>query len=218
MRFLDHASAMDGSWLGEVLEAYARRCTLAFRGPLRANADDDAIVTRLATGGCKLVDVEVISGSDFIRNEIFDMGLSGEQIEAAFARLAEAGIAARAVFYLGAPYESEASLEESATLLRRIKPAIIDIRPYYPWPGTRAAELSRENGWLHARGEEQYYEDAVGIDMPACRPTAVNAFIKKLRREFPAGISEPWWRRWSHGARSPPEQLFPRRRRGATSL
>lgn len=210
--FTNHAFALDPAWLEPFLEAYARRCTLPFRCHVRANAADDSAVTRLAKAGCKLADIELISGSNFVRNEIFDMDLSGEQIEGAFERLHEAGIATRAILYLGAPYESEVSLDETAALLRRLKPSVVDVRPYFPWPGTRARETARDNGWLHLRGAEQYHRDATGIDMPACRPAIVAASIKKLRREFPAGLTEPWWRRWSSAGRAPIDPFFPKQR------
>ncbi len=212
VRFLDHAFALDPAWLGEFLDAYAARCSLPFRCHLRANAADEQTVGRLAEAGCKLVDIELISASDFIRNEIFEMELSGEQIIATFAWLGAAGIRTRVIIYLGAPYESEASLEDTRSLLRELKPDTVDIRPYYPWPGVRATEICRENGWLHARGEEQLHRDLPGIDMPACRPEKITAFIKRLRQEFPSTLSEPWWRRWSSASRTAIGQLFHKRR------
>jgi hypothetical protein len=143
------------------------------------------------------VDVELISGSDFVRNEIFDMNLDGEQIAATFELLRAHSIGARVIVYPGAPYESEASLDETRDLLRSIKPDAADIRAYYPWPGTRAREVAEENGWLHARGEEQYHRGECGISMPACRPEIVHAFVKKLRHEFPSFPGESRGRRWT---------------------
>jgi radical SAM superfamily enzyme YgiQ (UPF0313 family) len=212
VRFLDHAFALDAGWLAEFLTSYRQKCGLPFRCHLRAHAADEETVHRLAESGCELVDVEVISGSDFIRNEIFEMDLTGEQIRAAFRRLKTAGIRSRAIVYLGAPYESEASLADARALLLEIKPDMVDIRPYHPWPGTRAWELCREQGWLHPRGEEQYHADRTGIDMPACRPSVVTAFIRRLRSELPTRAEEPWWRRWSVASRAALGQVFQRRR------
>jgi radical SAM superfamily enzyme YgiQ (UPF0313 family) len=212
VRFLDHALALDADWLGEFLTAYSANCGLPFRCHLRANAAGEATVAHLARAGCKLVDVEVISGSDFIRNEIFAMDLDELQIRATFDLLRAADIRTRVVVYLGAPYDSEASLEDTRALLRRIKPDTVSVRPYYPWPGTRATETCRENGWLHSRGEEQYHQDRTGIDMPACRPDVVAAFLKRVRREFPATLEEPWWRRWSQASRTSLGQFFQKRR------
>lgn len=212
VRFLDHSFALDPEWLGEFLASYRPGCDLPFRCHLRANAASEPIVQELAQAGCKLADVEVISGSDFIRNEIFTMDLDELQIRNTFDLLRAANVKTRAIVYLGSPYDSEASLEDTRALLRRIRPDTVSARPYYPWPGTGATETCRENGWLHSRGEEQYHQDKTGIDMPACRPDAVAAFLKRIRREFPTSLEEPWWRRWSQASRTSLEQFFQKRR------
>lgn len=211
IRFVDHSFALDNAWLSEFLPKYKARCGLPFRAHLRANAVDAAGCSALAAAGCAAADVEVVSGSDFIRNEVFAMDLHEEQIVAALGSLREAGIRSRATFYLGAPYESEASLERTRMLIARIRPDVLDVRPYFPWPGTPAADLARENGWLHPRGETQYHSDRCGLDMPACRGEVVDAFIRRLRHEFPAASTEPWWRRWSQASRSALAGWFPRR-------
>jgi len=212
VRFLDHSFALDPDWLSEFLEIYQTRCGLPFRCHLRANATTEPIVRRLAQARCKLADIELISGSDFIRNEIFEMDLAQPQIESTFELLHAAGIKTRVIVYLGAPYASEASLEHTHALLRRLRPDALSARPYYPCPGTRAAETCRENGWLHSRGEEQYHEDRTGIDMPACRPDFVAGLLKRIRREFPTTLEEPWWRRWSQASRDSLGQFFQKRR------
>ena len=212
VRFLDHAFALDRPWIERFLPAYGRQCQLPFCCHLRANAADEDLVCDLAAGGCELVDVDVISASNLIRNEIFDMDLSGEQIRTCFAWLKAAGVRSRAVVYLGAPYESEASLDETRSLLLELKPDIVDLRAYYPWPGTAARELCVEQGWIHARGEEQYHADRPGIDMPACRPDIVSAFMRRMRQELPAAFPGPWWRRWSQASRSALGRVFLRRR------
>jgi radical SAM superfamily enzyme YgiQ (UPF0313 family) len=199
VRFLDHSFALDEDWLRGFLGAYEAPDALPFRCHVRCNAATRATIQDLARAGCRRVDVELISGSDFIRNEILHMELSAAQIDETFARLREAGIAVRATVYLGAPYESEMSLEETRLLLRRLRPDWVDVRPYYPWPGTAAEATARENGWLHARGEEQFHSDRPGIDMPACRPRVVTDFVKRLRSEFASETGASWWRRWSRG-------------------
>lgn len=211
VRFLDRGFALDTHWLAEFLELYALRCPLPFRCHLRANALDANTAERLARAGCALADIDVISASDFIRNDVFNMALSEPQIREAFAALSTAGIARRATFLLGAPYESEASLDAVRALLADLQPEVVDLRPYYPWPGTAACALAQEQGWLHARGEEQYHLDRCGIDMPACRPDVVHAALRRLRAEFPGVTNDSWWRRWRGGARPAWERVFRRR-------
>ena|GEM_PF-1341202 len=211
LRFLDHHFALDVEWLEEFLAVYKDRGRLPFRCHLRANGNVEDIVLPLADAGCKLADIEIISASDFIRNEIFAMDLDELQIRATFEALRTAGVKTRAIVYLGAPYDSEASLEDARALLRRIRPDTSSIRPYYPWPGTAAAATCSENGWTHSRGEEQYQTDKCGVDMPACRPADAERFIKRLRKEFSTRLSEPWWRRWSQASRNSLGQFFQKR-------
>ena len=211
IRFLDHAFALEKAWLEEFLNLY-KTVELPFRCHLRANSTSRELIEQMAGAGCKLADLEVISGSDFIRNEIFAMDLDELQIRDTFEWLSAAGIKSRAIVYIGSPYDSEASLEDTRALLGRIKPDTVSARPYYPWPGTAATETCRENGWLHSRGEEQYHQDKGGIDMPACRPDAVSAFLKRLRKEFPTMLEESWWRRWSQASRNSLGQYFQKRK------
>ena len=93
--------------------------------------------------------------------------------------------------------ESHVPHRMGRAVLRRLRPDTVSARPYFPWPGTNAKQTCHENGWLHSRGEDQYHQDKCGIDMPACRPDAVGALLKRVRKEFPTTLEEPWWRRWS---------------------
>jgi len=199
VRVLDHAFALDRRWLAAFLSAYQSACDLPLRCHLRANAIDAELLPQLAEAGCRVADVEVVSASDFIRNEIFHMDVTQDQLVAAFDHLRAAGIRSRAVLYLGSPYESETSLDDAGRLLRRLRPDFVDLRPYYPWPGTAARDTAADNGWLHSRGEEQYHGDLPGIDMPATRPAVIARFLRKYRQEFSLGEGEPWWRRWVPG-------------------
>ena len=108
------------------------------------------------------------------------------------------------VVYLGAPYDSEASLEDTRALLRRIKPDTVSVRPYYPWPGTRATETCRENGWPHSRGEEQYHQDRTGIDMPAAED--LPSFVDNLENGLASTLAQP---ALGDPAQTMPEALSP---------
>lgn len=199
IRFREHLFALDASWLATFTEVYRRRCGLPFRCHVRANALTEPVATLLAEAGCGFADIEVISGSDFVRNEIFDMELTNPQIVAAFDLLARHGIAARSINYLGTPYASEVSIEESVALNRRVRPSVVEGRVYYPFVGTRAAELCAEEGWISNRGESSYRRDESVLDMPNLRPEVIN----KLARRFRWDVAHPqrsrfndlaaWW-------------------------
>jgi anaerobic magnesium-protoporphyrin IX monomethyl ester cyclase len=212
VRFLDRGFALADAWLEHFLTVYRTRCGLPYRCHVRLAALGRRLADRLAESGCEFADVDVISASNLIRNEIFGMQLAGEQVEHAFDLLRERDIRTRAIVFAGAPYESEASLSQTHELLRRVRPDVVDVRPYFPWPGSSAWALCQEQGWLHSRGEEQYHQDRPGIDMPACRPEVIRAFIRRLRAELPQSLDRPWWRRWQKSPAAGWEPVFARRR------
>jgi radical SAM superfamily enzyme YgiQ (UPF0313 family) len=211
IRFREHAFALDAAWLDAFLQAYRQKCGLPFACHVRANSGTEELVQQLAAAGAAQLDVEVISGSDFIRNDVFEMELSNEQIRATFSAARRANLRTRAIVYLGSPYESEASLAETRSLLLELRPDVADVRPYHPWPGTTARALCQEQGWLAPRAEERYHQDRTGSDLPACRPDIVASFVRRLRSELPTGIGEPWWRRWAERSRRTLGQVLQRR-------
>jgi len=181
IRFRDHAFALQEPWLTLFFEVYRRRCGLPFRCHVRANALTEPISALLAESGCGFADLEIVSGSDFVRNEIFDMELTNAQIVAAFELLHRHGIATRAINYLGAPYASELSIEETVKLGQRIGPSVVEGRVYYPFPGTRAAEFCRESGWISNRGEANYARDESVLDMPNLPAATINRLARRFR-------------------------------------
>lgn len=203
VRFLNDEFTSDLEWLRVFASEYRAGDRVPFRCRAAADSVSEEVVELLTSSGCEQVDIDLISGSDFIRNEVFQMSLSEEQIQDAVARLTAARIRVVPRIFVGCPYEGIVSLDETARLLRRVQPVDADIRPYYPMPGTPAAELAREMGWLHPRGEEQYHADRCGLDLPACRPAIVDAALQQLRGEF--GENTPngnWWRIFNDAARS----------------
>jgi hypothetical protein len=54
------------------------------------------------------------------------------------------------------------------------------VEVYYPTPGTRAAELCRESGWVSGRGEEGYWNQASTLDMPSLPAERINELAVEL--------------------------------------
>ena len=187
IRFDDEGFVEDPAWLAELADAYGQRVGLPMRCHVRANRLDAGRADSLAAAGCTWADIEVISGSDFIRNEIFDMDLSETQIVRTFGLLAERGIRTRAINFIGSPYETEVSVEETVWLNRRIRPPWVEARVYYPLPRTRAAELCSESGWISARGAECFEAGESILDMPSLPA----ARIRDLAERFCWDVAYP---------------------------
>jgi hypothetical protein len=173
LAFVDHAFALDRDWLEAFTMIYADRCGLPFTAHLRANAVDGDVVHLLNEAGCHRAVIEVISGSDFIRNEIFNMQTSNRQIERAFRLVSAAGIAATAVNLFGSPYETPVTIEATLEMMARIEPDLVITRLFSPLPGTTVEEIVRESGWLRGLGDHAFRENVPMIEMPAMPPADV---------------------------------------------
>jgi radical SAM superfamily enzyme YgiQ (UPF0313 family) len=137
---------------------------------------------QLRQAGCDEVELEMLSGSEFIRNEIFNLDLSEEAIVRAFAAARGAGLRTTALVQVGLPYETVVTVEQTASLLRRLAPDRVEVRVYYPLPGTKAYELCRENGWLSGRGEADYFAGQSTLDLPGLDSGAIRRYATLIPR------------------------------------
>jgi radical SAM superfamily enzyme YgiQ (UPF0313 family) len=120
--------------------------------------------------GCFRIDFGIESGSpDVLKN--INKGQTVDQIEEAFRMVHAAGIKPRAYLLVGCPGETEETIDETLSLMRKIK-------PYYSrtaeilivFPGTKLCDIAKDQGlindnyWLktdetiHYTGEHSYEE------------------------------------------------------------
>jgi len=180
VRFYDHCFATDAEWLSTFAAEYPGRCKLPYRCHVRLNRLDEPAARLLGQSGCRWADVQIISGSHFIRDEIFSMRTGDEQIVHGCQRLHDAEIKVSAEVFVGSPYESDITVEDTLALLRRAE--VDEVRPhvYFPTPGTRAAELAAESGWISGRGEGYYWDHRSVLDMPSMPADQIDAVLRKL--------------------------------------
>lgn len=186
LQFNDCTFAEDEAWLAEFAEQYAAEETAPpFACHVRANACSGKAVGLLAAAGCVEAHIDVICGSAFVRNEIFEMNTSERQFKKVFRALADADIRTVAYCLLGSPYETEITIEQTGNLVEQLNPTAVAVAPFYPLPATRARELCQENGWLSGRSERGFYEGHSVLDMPSLPPANIaqmlDEFTAKLR-------------------------------------
>ncbi|NIA22492.1 MAG: hypothetical protein GWP05_11145, partial [Anaerolineaceae bacterium] len=134
----------------------------------------------LKQAGCYEVELEVLSGSDFIRNDIFNLDLSDRQIIRAFAACREAGLKTRAMVQIGLPYDTVVTIEQTGKLLRRAGTDAVEVQVYYPLPGTKAYELCHENGWLSGRDAAAHFAGQSTLDMPGLDASTIKRYTTLL--------------------------------------
>jgi len=163
----------DADWLASFAGRYPHEVGLPIRTTLHA-ADVTAETTGLlARAGAEEVRLPLGSASHLIRTEALGMDASPEQVEAAVAHLREAGVRSAVRVQVGAPYETEVTLEETVGLLRRIDPDRVEARLHWPEPALPAEAIAREHGWLAPDPPAAYLAGEPAVRLPSLPPEAI---------------------------------------------
>jgi len=190
--FYDHCFATDLEWFRGFAADYPRRSALPYRCHVPLMRVSGEVAALLAGSLCRWVHVHLGSGSRFIREEILSMEIGDEEIVEACRVLRQAGLHVVAEVFVGCPYESEITVEETLNLVRRAQAHQIHPRVFYPTPGTRAAELCAENGWISAGPQDAYWHQRSVLDMPSMSRDHIEAIVSKfprlLRRPEAGGV------------------------------
>lgn len=157
---------LETAYLSEFAEALSGPSRIPFTARVKTGELTAEMARLLKAAGCFEVELEVLSGSDFIRNDIFQLDLSEDQVLGAFAAAREADLRTRALVHVGLPYDTVVTMEQTGELLRRAGADAVEVRIFYPLPGTKACELCQENGWLSGRDPAEYFRGASPLDLP----------------------------------------------------
>ncbi len=164
--FHDDTFTLNPRWLADFAEQYAARFRLPFWCNATARSVTPEVVEQLKRAGCFEVRIGVESGNDHIRMNVLDKKVTREEIVRAFRLLKEAGIERYAFNMVGLPGETKQTMEETIRLNQEIRPDHVFCSIFYPFPGTHARDICRENGWLTGRMVKSYFESEYALNQP----------------------------------------------------
>ena len=156
----------------------------------RVDCVDEEMLAWMRRAGCTQISYGVESGSREIR-ALYRKNLSEDAICRAFESTVRCGILARAYFIYGAPGESDATIDASLTLLRRIRPLAAMFYILDLFPGTELYEAyKRRTGadddiWLQRVEDILYFETDEGLTRDR-----VLEFGRRLREGYFAMLPE----------------------------
>lgn len=113
---------------------------LTWYGNARADQITPKMATAMRDAGCHQVFLGFESGCDDMLKRI-NKGEKAADLERGALILKEAGIAVSIGFIVGLPGETEASVQASIELCRRVQPDRVQFTRFTPIPGSRLADL-----------------------------------------------------------------------------
>ena len=200
--FGDDVFALNHNWVRELAEEVTKRnAAVPFKVQSRADLMSEQTVQHLKAAGCAEVWMGVESGAQVILDAM-DKGITLAQVAAARERLREAGI--RACFFLqfGYPGETEAELQETIALVRKLRPDDIGISFSYPLPGTPfyervRSQLGPKRNWTDSDDLCIMFRAAYKTDFYRAVREALHAEVDSWRQagsyaEISARLDELW--------------------------
>ena len=121
--FYDLNFLINERWLEEFVEAYCRAGldTVPFSVFSRTDHVTPHRAALLKRAGCTVVRLGIESGSDTMRNDIYQKDIPRDSIYRAAAHLKDAGISCLGYFILGGPGETKQTLAESRRVISELK-------------------------------------------------------------------------------------------------
>jgi len=102
----------------------------------------------LAGAGCKIVKFGVESGSERIRSQILQRRMKNEKIVRAIDTAHRHGLHTSVFLMIGLPAETHDDVMATIRLMAEAKPGRYRWSFFFPFPGTKAYEISRQGGFI----------------------------------------------------------------------
>jgi anaerobic magnesium-protoporphyrin IX monomethyl ester cyclase len=134
--FLDDTFTIHRGWVKDFCEQHAANGAMPFSLHARAETMTDAMMSQLASAGCKHITYGVESGSERVRREIMRRHISNDKLIDVFERTKAAGILVTANYILGTPGEKPHEIQETLDLHEQLMPNDFGYFVFYPYPGT----------------------------------------------------------------------------------
>ncbi|CAB1055666.1 hypothetical protein D1BOALGB6SA_399 [Olavius sp. associated proteobacterium Delta 1] len=170
-------------YVEQFCEAYRKISSLPFVVNAHVGFFDENRARCLADAGCKIVKFGVESGSQRIRSQILQRRMTNEKIIRAVKTAHQHGLHTSVFLMIGLPDETHGDLMATIKLMARARPGRYRWSFFFPFPGTKAYELSREGDYIDfdKMANLENFTDASCLKFGP----AHDLFLKKVGRIMP---------------------------------
>lgn len=181
--FDDDLFTFDKSYVKEFCRAYKQTCNIPFVVNAHVNFFDAECASSLRSANCRVVKFGVESGSEKIRKTILNRHMSNEDIIRALRIVKDADMHSSVFVIIGFPHEGPQEIFETIRLLALARPGRFRWTYFFPFPGTKAYEISLQGGFIDAQRREKLrnFTEESCLDFGAEH----NFLLKKIGRIMP---------------------------------
>jgi radical SAM superfamily enzyme YgiQ (UPF0313 family) len=170
-------------YVEQFCDAYRNISSLPFVVNAHVGFFDEQRARCLAEAGCKIVKFGVESGSPRIRSQILQRRMKNERIIRAIDTAHRHGLHTSVFLMIGLPDETRDDVMATIRLMAQAKPGRYRWSFFFPFPGTKAYELSREGGFIDfdKMADMENFTDASCLNFGREH----DLFLKKVGRVMP---------------------------------
>lgn len=148
--FDDDIFTFDKAYIKEFCCEYKKHCDLPFVVNAHVKFFDAELADDLKAANCRVVKFGVESGSEKIRRSVLNRHMTNDDIRGAIRTVNDAGMHSSVFIIIGFPHESSADVFETIRLLGQARPGRFRWTFFFPYPGTKAHEISLRGGFINA--------------------------------------------------------------------
>ena len=170
-------------YVEQFCKAYTKISSLPFVVNAHVGFFEKQRARYLADAGCKIVKFGVESGSERIRRQILQRRMKNESIVRAIQTAHQYGLHTSVFLMIGLPAETHDDVMETIRLMAQAKPGRYRWSFFFPFPGTKAYELSAEGNYIdyEKMARMENFTDDTCLNFGKNH----NLFLKKVGRIMP---------------------------------
>ncbi len=163
--------------------AYKKISSLPFVVNAHVGFFDEKRARHLADANCSIVKFGVESGSERIRRHILQRRMKNEEIISAIETAHQYGLHTSIFLMIGLPDETRADVMATIRLMARAKPGRYRWSFFFPFPGTKAYELSQQGDYIDfaKMAQMENFTDGSCLNFGKTH----DLFLKKVGRVMP---------------------------------
>ncbi len=180
-------------WLEEFARSYRMEIKRPFGCNIRADQISEKKVRLLADAGWSYCWFGVECGDEVFANEVMCRGMTNEQIVTAARLLRSHGIWFATQNINALPSDRALEMDDMTLRLNlECKPDFAMAHVFFPFPGTRLAEYSRQRGFFN--GDYSSLNDPMCLTSPLAFDRKMKKALERQNRLFGPVVALPWLR------------------------
>lgn len=183
--FDDDLFTFSKAYVREFCKAYKKISNIPFVVNGHFHYFDEERAEYLADANCRIIKFGIESGSEYIRKKILNRHMKNELIIDKIQIAKQSNLHSSVFIIIGFPYEKKEDVLDTIRLTAKAMPGRFRWTKFFPYPGTKAAEMSLEGGYvdLEKMGGLMNFTDESCLDFGHEH----NLFLEK------AGLVFPWF-------------------------